>query len=310
MKQYKYLEKLIALLTIFVPTILIIFGVIVFPYPIQEETVDFLLFPLFLSLILLGSGFVLNKERSHKLKIAGWMIFAFYWSTQTSTLYFYEDGDIFNASLCIVGVYVLFYLAYHEWLSLKRKEWTECLDWVAGTACIAGFIYFGIERTYIGQWLIEVVAAQSGWLLNLFTKNIIVFGPNIFYSDKFVVRIIFACTAVQSMVLFIGMILSLKKVDAKRKLCGILVTLFPIYFLNLIRNAGITYLVAMNITSLNLAHNIIGKGGSVIALILLLLIVIKIVPELFNQILCLTDLPKRKGPIELFIEKYVWRKKI
>ena len=56
------------------------------------------------------------------------------------------------------------------------------------------------------------------------------------------------------------------------------------------------------------AHNVIGKGGSLIALVILLFIVIKILPEVFDEIICLTDLYKRKGPFERFF-KIIWRKK-
>lgn len=310
MGECKDPEKNIASMFLILPTILVIIGLLFFQYPIASEIERMMLIPLFLSLALLGIGFFLNKkEITGKLKIVGWIIFAFYWSTQPNSLYFGVDGDFVNAFLCIVGVYVLFYVAYHEWLSLKRKEQTGCLNWVAGAACIAGFIYFGIERTPLAQWLIEIVTAQSSWLLSLFTGNVEVQGVNIFYEGSYAVSIIFACTAVQSMVLFVGMILALPKVDMKRKFYGLLITVVPIYFLNLVRNALVAYLMGNDITSFYMAHNVIGKGGSLIALVILLFIVIRIVPELFDEIICLTDLYKRNGPIERFVKKYVWRKK-
>ena len=58
-----------------------------------------------------------------------------------------------------------------------------------------------------------------------------------------------------------------------------------------------------------MAHNVIGKGGSLLALVILLFIVIKIVPEVFDEIINLTDIHKRNGPLENFIKKTVWRKK-
>jgi archaeosortase A (PGF-CTERM-specific) len=231
------------------------------------------------------------------------VIFSFYWSTQINSLYFAEQGDIVNAFLCIIGIYVLFYIAYHEWLSLKRNEKVECINWIAGATAISGLIYSIIELTPLAIWLIEIVAAQSGWLLNIFTDNVSVNGRYISYNLAYI-RIIFACTAVQSMVLFIGMILPLKKVNKKRKIYGLLVTVIPIYFLNLVRNASITYLVGIYDNDFfNIAHNLIGKGGSLIALVILLLIVIKIIPEVFDEIINLTYLYKRNGPIESAIKK-------
>ena len=122
--------------------------------------------------------------------------------------------------------------------------------------------------------------------------------------------IIFACTAVQSMVLFVGMIVPLTNVSIKRKIIGLMVTLIPVYFLNLIRNAIVVYLTGVyGHEFFSTAHNIIGKGGSLVALIILIFIVIKFIPEVFDEIICLSDLPKRDGPIEVFVKKYLLRKK-
>ncbi len=59
-----------------------------------------------------------------------------------------------------------------------------------------------------------------------------------------------------------------------------------------------------------MAHNVIAKTGSLIAMIILLFIVIKIIPEIFNEIICLTDLYKRNGPLEKGIKNIFMRKKI
>ena len=309
MENTKISEDIIAPFFIIIPTILVISGLLFFPYPIKSEIKTLLAIPLFLGLILLGLGFLLKKgEITNKVKIVGWWLFAFYWSTLSNTLYFGEDGDIVNVSICILGVFVFFYFTYHEWLSMRRKDQVECLNWAAGAAAIAGIIYFVVELTPLAPWLIETVAAQSGWILNLFVGNIEVIGISIVYNGITVVNIIFACTALQSMVLFVGMILPLPKVEVKRRFYGLMITIVPIYLLNLIRNALIVYLMGEKIASFSIAHNIIGKGGSLVALIILLFIVIRIVPEVFNEITDLTDLPKRYGPLEKYIKKVIWRK--
>lgn len=309
MENSKSSGNIVVSLFIIIPIIFVILGLWFFPYPISEEVRELLPIPLFGSLILLAIGFLFKKQEiTHKLKIAGWIILAFYWSTQPNTLYFGEDHDFVNAFLCIAGVFILCYMAYHEWLSIKRNEEIECLNWFAGVASIAGFIYFIVELTPLAPWLIDVVAAHSGWLLNLFTGTVEVYGPNIYYNDAFAVNIIFACTAVQSMVIFVGMILPLQNVGMKKKIYGLLVTVLPIYFLNMARNAIIAYLLAEDATSFYVAHNIIGKGGSLLALVILLFIVIRVVPEIFDEILALTDLSKRNGPLEKAIKKAIGRK--
>jgi len=162
MEREKYIEGAIASLFIIIPTVFIIIGLLFFPFPIKEEMKTLLPIPLFVGLILLGTGFLLKREGvSNKLKIIGWGVFAFYWSTLPNTLYFGEGNDLVNAFLCISGVYVLFYLAYHEWISMRRKEILGCLNWIAGASAIAGIIYFVIELTPLAPWLIETVASNS-----------------------------------------------------------------------------------------------------------------------------------------------------
>lgn len=303
-------RKRTAFLFILIPTIMLIVGYFIYPYEssYKEGIASTLIqIPIFLGLILLGIGFLVKKiGASNKIKISGWMVFAFFWSTQPKILYFSESGDIFNAAVCIIGVYVLTYFAYHEWLSLKRDEKIDCLNWIAGATCIAGLIYFIIERTALADLLIEEVAKESTWVLDTIIGNASVEGHDIFLDGNYVVTIIFACTAIQAMVIFIGMICALPKIAIKRKLIGLLVTLVPISILNSFRNAMVAFLVGRDITDFNMAHNVISKTGALIILIILLLIIVKIIPEIFNEIMCLTDLYKRNGPLEQSIKK-IWR---
>jgi len=294
-----------------IPTIMLIFGYFLFPYPSSLLARQFSFVPLFLGLILLGIGFFFKgKNIASILKIIGWGLFAFFWATMPSFLYFSEGGDVFNAAVCVIGVYVLIYMAYHEWLSLKRNEPASCLNWIAGGTFLAGIIYFTIENGIVPglkDWLIETVAAHSVDLLHLFGVNASRNQDLIIYNNT-PVTIIFACTAVQSMVLFVGMIGALSRVSIRRKALGLLVTVVPIYLLNLVRNAGVVFMVGSGMVSFEIAHNVIGKVGSLLALIVLLFVTFKVVPELYDEIIGIIDLPKRRGPVELFIGRFVGKK--
>jgi len=89
---------------------------------------------------------------------------------------------------------------------------------------------------------------------------------------------------------------------------GLLVTVVPIYFLNLIRNASVVYMVGSGMVSFELAHNVIGKTGSLLALIVLLFVTFKVVPELYDEILSIITLPRRNGPVELFFKRFQRKK--
>jgi archaeosortase A (PGF-CTERM-specific) len=120
----------------------------------------------------------------------------------------------------------------------------------------------------------------------------------------YAVTIILACTAVQSVMIFVGAIFSTEGASRHRLAKAYLYTAPPIYLLNLLRNAGIVYGFKVqgwnpwlgSIDTFELWHSYIGKGGSLIALVLIALAVFKTLPELHSNILDLFDLPKRKKP--------------
>jgi len=309
-------EKLsVASLFLIIPTIMLIFSYYSYPYPLERSFVSFLQIPMFLGLGLIFFGFLISffsKEKlGNILKIIGWFVFAFFWSTQPSTLYFSEGKDIFNAVVCVIGVYVLCYIAYHEWLSIKRNENISCINWIAGASALSGLIYFGIERTVLNTILKNIVTQHSKDALNIIIGNayVQVGTTNIFLDGEYAVTIIFACTAIQAMVIFVGMIGALPKIDLKRRIIGLVVTLIPIYFLNLLRNAMVAFLLQRDITNFFWAHNVLSKAGSLITLIVLLMIVIKIIPEILDEIFCLVDIHKRNGPLEKLAFKVLGRKK-
>ena len=312
--ENKTYNQILSSFFIIIPSILLISNYLYYPTNPSDSIKFFVQIPIFLGLILLFIGFLLNRYSTGKIiKIFGWIIFAFYWSTQPLSLYANEGGDIFNGALCVIGVYFLFYLAYQEWLSYIRKETINSLNWITGASAIAGLIYFGIERSILAKYLIYEVAQESTWVLNLLIGNVTIGQANItstpiLYNGTVVVSIIFACTAVQSMVIFIGMIIALTEINLKRKIIGLVVTVLPVYILNLFRNALVVFLLVRNITDFNIAHNIIAKAGSLIVLIVLLLIVIKIIPEVFDKLLSLVEIYKRNGPLEKVFKKIIWRK--
>ncbi|HVQ00158.1 MAG TPA: archaeosortase A [Candidatus Thermoplasmatota archaeon] len=293
-----------------VPTVMLLAGYVLFPYPPPLRATQLSYVPLFLGLILLGAGFLWRqKSTGSTLKTAGWMLFAAFWSTMPSFLYLSEDGDIFNASVCVIGVYILVYLAYQEWLSRKRNDHPESLNWIAGATFLAGIIYFTFEIAIpsLKDWFILFVAAQSTDLLHLLGVNATRVDSVIVYNNT-PITIIFACTAIQSMVLFVGMIGAINRAAVKRRVFGLLVTVVPIYFLNLVRNAGVVIMVGNGMVSFDIAHNVIGKLASLLALILLLLLTFKVVPEMYDEILGIVNLTKRQGPVELFIARVLGKK--
>ena len=64
---------------------------------------------------------------------------------------------------------------------------------------------------------------------------------------------------------------------------------------------GVIYGIEVLGYSFYFMHHVIGKIGSLLALIILAFFAFNILPELYDNIMGLVDLPKRKGPLETYL---------
>jgi archaeosortase A (PGF-CTERM-specific) len=278
-----------------------------------EETFDALVsIPLFAGLLLLGAGFFMRRRVCHLVVAAGWLVFGGFWATQPGYLYVKEAGDIVNASLCVAGVFLLFYLGYHAWLSYRRDEEVHALSFITGATFVSGFFYFLIDRLEeLSGVLIKVVADQTVWVMQRFGYDVVAgsiqYGDSVsvpvFFNGWPSVDIILACTGLQSIMIFVGVVVALRDVDRERRLKAFLATVPVIYGLNIVRNVGVIFGVEVLGASFYMMHNIVGKAGSLVALIILAYIAFEILPELYDNIMDLFDLPKREGPVERALQR-------
>jgi len=268
---------------------------------------------LFASLVLLGAGFFWKGEEKHVILFLGWFGFALYWATQPEYLYYKGEGDTVNALFCIAGVYFLSYLSYHEYLSLKRNEDVESLNFMAGATFFAGILYFLVLKVEVlSGFLIKTVAQQTAFLMNLMGYDVgsgaINYGMNVevpmYFNGHESVQLILACTGLQSMAVFVGVFAAIGA-DRKRRIKAFIYTVPTIYILNLVRNVGVVYGMEVLGLSFYMMHNVIGKIGSLLALIFLAFIVFNLLPEIYDSIMDLFNLPKRNGPIERGFKKLI-----
>ena len=306
MESHRQLQFTVALIT--APTLALAVGYLTFLLIGDSyEAFTLLTTPiLFFGLGVLGYGFLKTR---HRARMIGWIVFSLYWATQPG--YFWSIDDIINAVFCAGGVYFLFYLAYHEYLSHIRREENVSLRFIAGTAFIAGFFYFLIEKIpELSGGLIKIVADQTAWIMRRFGYDVVAYGIH-FNGEVYVpiefadtsVWIILACTGIQSMMVFVGAIAALSNADATRRWKAFFATVPVIYVLNLVRNVGVIYGIEVLGLSFYVMHHVVGKIGSLVALIILAFYAFSILPELYDNIIGLVDLPKRKGPVEQFFSK-------
>ena len=171
--------------------------------------------------------------------------------------------------------------------------------------------------------MIHLIAEQSIWILNVLDLEttlgaldygegsrwyrpasehqevrVSVEGESWQHLDAPTVNIVLACTALQSMIIFVGGVIC-TKAPYNRRFYAFLATVPPIYILNLIRNAGVIWLTYEHVwgdDTFFWAHAVIGKVGSLIALIFLAIAVFHFLPEMQDSILGVIDLPLREAP--------------
>ena len=275
--------------------------------------------------IFLGKKFPVKI--GHHLNIIGWLILGFFWWIQVE--HFILINDPSNAFFCALAMPFFGYLAIHEYLSISWNSKYEPLRWLAAMTVVAGGIYFFVERVpLLSGWLIQVVAEQSIWLLNSFNletslgsldygEGSRIYRPVSEHQEVRIsieggewqdpnsdpVSIVLACTALQSMIIFVGGVVC-TKAPIDRRFYAFLATVPAIYLLNLIRNAVVIWLTYEHVwgddyygySTFFWAHAVLGKVGSLIALIFLAIAVFHFLPEMQDSILGVIDLPLRKAP--------------
>ena len=286
------------------------------------------------SLIILSLGYFFSSKPhiifgkkfpvkiGHNLNIIGWLLLGFFWWIQVE--HYILINDPANGFFCALAMPFFGYLAIHEYLSIRWNANYEPLRWLAAMTVVAGGIYFFVERVpLLSGWLIQIVAEQSIWILNSFDiptslgnldygdgskyyrpasnheeVQIAIEGDEWRNPDSVSVTIVLACTALQSMIIFVGGVVC-TKAPADRRFYAFLATVPAIYLLNLIRNAVVIWLTYEHIwgdETFFYAHGVLGKIGSLIALVFLAIAVFHFLPEMQDSILGVIDLPLRKAP--------------
>lgn len=111
------------------------------------------------------------------------------------------------------------------------------------------------------------------------------------------VSIILACTAIQSIMLFVGLFMG-TKAPMKQKLVWSASVGGVIYALNLLRNTLVIWAYGRGHSSFFFIHNVVAKVLTLIALVGIALVAFKRMPAFLHALGSVLDMPHRDGPIE------------
>ena len=257
--------------------------------------------------LMIASSITPRTHRVRKLVGGiGWGTFSIYWGYQP--FHFIEILDYANVLLTIVLVIFCILVAvvmFHEYKEgplqlIKNKEVkhsefsiqdkSDSIDitsMLTSASAFGALVYFPFANfTTLNTWIIEGVASQVTWILQYFKIPAYMDAWNLITLNGHTVEIILACTAIESIALFIGLILAVRA-PLNRLAAAFIVSVPVIYVLNLIRDIFVVVAYGeqwFGADSFVIAHNYIAKAGSGIALFIISYAVLRILPELLEMI--------------------------
>lgn len=257
-----------------------------------------------------------RRERSRQLLAAcGWGVFAPFWGSMALFFLGYVPApetriDLVDAALSGLMVPFTLFLSWRIVRNLSPALWR-----LTRATAFVGLFYFPFtEIPALRAALIGFTDALTAGALGAAGVPVAFSSPYLWVQTHNpyvvpdgtpVVEIILACTAIESIALFGGVILAVGA-DKRRMALAMLATLPAIYLLNLVRNMFVITAYAYNwfgpaLESFDFAHSGMAKAGSVLALVALAYVLFRIMPEVaqFVQDVVREFLPswkRRPGP--------------
>lgn len=256
-----------------------------------------------LGLMLISSVIPKNSKVRKLIGGAGWGIFSIHWFYQP--LHYIEAQDYANVGLtlvfalfCVLVAYIMF-KEYREGSTFPCREFSpregpapgnlspDISSMLTSACALGALVYFPFANVpSLNTWIISGVASQVVWILQVLGAPAVNNAWNLISLNGQTVEIILACTAIESIALFMGLIAAVKA-PVTRLAAAFLVSVPVIYVLNLIRDVFVVLAYGgawFGPDSFVIAHNYIAKAGSGIALFAISYAVLRILPEVLEMI--------------------------
>ena len=235
----------------------------------------------------------------------GWSVFSIHWAQQP--LHYIEVLDYVNVLLtilvtifCLLVAYIMFreyregplHINNRKVLHSKFSEqngsaYLDITSMLTSASALGALVYFPFANfSSLNTWIIGEVTSQVLWVLQYFNIPAYLKAWNMITLNGYTVEIILACTAIESIALFMGLIGAVRA-PLSRLAMAFIVSVPVIYVLNLIRDIFVVVAYGeqwFGADSFIIAHNYIAKAGSGIALFAISYLVLRILPELLGMI--------------------------
>ena len=257
--------------------------------------------------LMIVSSVIPRTLRVHKLVGGiGWGVFSIHWGYQP--LHYVETLDYANVVLtfvfalfCLLMAYIMFReyregprlvindrKVMHSEVSAQIKgDSLAITSMLTSASALGALVYFPFANfSSLNTWIIGNVTSQVIWVLQYFEIPASMKAWNMITLNGYTVEIILACTAIESIALFMGLI-GAARAPLNRLVMAFIVSVPVIYVLNLIRDIFVVVAYGeqwFGADSFIIAHNYIAKAGSGIALFAISYAVLKILPGLLGMI--------------------------
>jgi len=138
---------------------------------------------------------------------SGWIFLSFHWSLQLGD--YIDLQDYVNIILIIAATIASFFIAYITFQAKEKndKGSYEVFISLSRAASVGGLIYFMFaEVAFLNRWIISTVTGQGIWLIEKVGFPVVHVAWNKLAVNGLPVEIILACTAIESIALFSGII--------------------------------------------------------------------------------------------------------
>jgi len=247
-----------------------------------------------------------------------------------------QEGDPFLTVMLSAALPAGLGLAWWEWVVTDEDD-RAALHWFRGAVAFAGLPYLATSHVpWLSRLAIVSIAAQTAWMMRFTGAGDVQVGETwvatadgpvawsswdgnrwfwldpvgeypirtdlVWAADgsSVGVNIVLACTALQSMIVFVGAIAVLN-LGWRRRLRALLLTLPLIHVLNIFRNAGIVYLdtvhgsvQVLGLRMFDFAHTYAARVVALLAMYGMALVMFRLLPELHSHVLRLMR-PLRKA---------------
>ena len=220
---------------------------------------------------------------------SGWVFLSIYWSMQLGR--YVELIDYVNIIMVIAATAASLFIAHITFQGKdNNKSGYEVFISLSRAASVGGLIYFLFaEVEFLNTWIISTVTEQGIWFIERFDFPVMNVAWNQLAVNGLVVEIILACTAIESIALFSGIISSATGATVARKLQAFMISVPVVYLLNIIRVSftasayGLSWFGTPD-ESFHISEHFITKAGSLLALLLISYMVLKTLPEVSDMI--------------------------